>query len=122
MSDERKVLDGASEQQLDCLVEESSGSGTMKHEGLLSLADLPQPDDFPAPPPSGATLSDMSSGLPLEPNHIKPDPAASDTSGSLGKNKTVSITSLKCYCSVSFSDVGLRGVLQLSLRLHQVLN
>ncbi|KAK5935636.1 hypothetical protein CgunFtcFv8_020983 [Champsocephalus gunnari] len=48
--DESKVFDGASELQLDCMVEEGSGSTAMKHGGLLSLADLSRPDDFPAPP------------------------------------------------------------------------
>lgn len=82
--DERKVLDGASGLQLDGLVvEEASGSSSMKPGGLLSAADLsPTP-----PPPNGDTLSDMSSdmssGLPIEPSHIKQDPAASDASASL---------------------------------------
>ncbi|XP_069021885.1 oxysterols receptor LXR-alpha [Embiotoca jacksoni] len=78
--DESKVFDGASELQLDCMVEEGSGSSAMKREGLLSLTDLSQPDDFPAPPRNGPPLSEMSSPLPIEPNDIKPDPAAGDTS------------------------------------------
>ncbi|XP_044058029.1 oxysterols receptor LXR-alpha isoform X2 [Siniperca chuatsi] len=82
--DESKVLDRASELQLDCLVEESSGSTTMKHEGLLSLADLSHPDDFPVLPHNGPSLTEMSSPLPIEPNDIKLDPAAGDTSASIG--------------------------------------
>nr|BAV93046.1 liver X receptor [Lates calcarifer] len=81
--DESKVFDGASELQLDCMVEESSGSTTVKHDSLLSLADLSQPDDFPVPPHNGPSLTEMSSPLPVEPNDIKLDPAAGDTSASL---------------------------------------
>uniref|UniRef100_A0A669E5P1 Nuclear receptor subfamily 1, group H, member 3 n=2 Tax=Oreochromis TaxID=8139 RepID=A0A669E5P1_ORENI len=80
--DESKVFDGASELQLDCMVEESSGSTTMKHDGLLSLTDLSHPDDFPVPPHNGPSLAEMSSPLPVEPNDIKLDPAAGDTSAS----------------------------------------
>lgn len=57
----------------------------MKHEGLLSLADLSQPDDFPAPPHNGPALSEMSSPLLVEPSDIKLDPAAGDTSASIGE-------------------------------------
>ncbi|KAM7424551.1 hypothetical protein PAMA_000752 [Pampus argenteus] len=81
--DESKVFDGAAELQLDCMVEESSGSATMKHESLLSLADLSQPDDFPVPAHNGPSLTEMSSPLQGEPNDIKLDPAASDTSASV---------------------------------------
>ncbi|XP_071752269.1 oxysterols receptor LXR-alpha [Centroberyx gerrardi] len=70
--DESKVFDGASELQLDCMVEESSGSTEVKHDGLLSL------DDFPVPPHNGPSLTEMSSPLPVEPNDIKLDPAAGD--------------------------------------------
>ncbi|KAM7424552.1 hypothetical protein PAMA_000752 [Pampus argenteus] len=80
---ESKVFDGAAELQLDCMVEESSGSATMKHESLLSLADLSQPDDFPVPAHNGPSLTEMSSPLQGEPNDIKLDPAASDTSASV---------------------------------------
>ncbi|KAJ0001865.1 hypothetical protein NQD34_001661 [Periophthalmus magnuspinnatus] len=75
--DERRAVGGASGLQLDS-VEETSGSSSMKPDGLLSLGDLP--------PPNGDSLSDMSgdmSCLPIEPNHIKLDPAASDASPSL---------------------------------------
>lgn len=85
LSDESKVFDGASELQLDCMVEESSGSTTMKHDGLLSLTDLSHPDDFPVPPHNGPSLAEMSSPLPVEPNDIKLDPAAGDTSASTGE-------------------------------------
>ncbi|XP_029948196.1 oxysterols receptor LXR-alpha [Salarias fasciatus] len=75
--DESKVFDGASELQLDCMVEESSGSGVaMKHEGLLSLTALSPPHDFPAAPQNGPPL-------PVEPGDIKLDPAAGDTSGGI---------------------------------------
>lgn len=80
------MFDGASELQLDCMVEESSGSATVKHDGLLSLADLSQPDNFHAPPHNGPSLTDMSSPLPVEPNDIKLDPAAGDTSASIGES------------------------------------
>lgn len=56
-SDERKVFDGPSELQLDCVVEESSRS---------------------APPQNGPAL-------PLEPSEIKLDPAAADTSAGSGE-------------------------------------
>lgn len=78
--DESKVFVGASELQLDCMVEESSGSTTMKHDSLLSLADLSHPDDFPAPPHNGPSLTDMSNSVPIEQSDIKLDPAAGDTS------------------------------------------
>lgn len=87
LQDENKVFDGASELQLDCMVEESSGSTTMKHDGLLSLADLSHPDDFPVPPHNGPSLTEMSTSLPIEPNDIKLDPAAGDTSASIGERK-----------------------------------
>lgn len=82
--DERKVAARASGLQLDGLVvvEEGGGSGSMKPGALLS--DLsPTP-----PPPNGDTLSsdmssDLSSGLPVEPGLIKPEPAASDASAPL---------------------------------------
>ncbi|XP_020783020.1 oxysterols receptor LXR-alpha isoform X1 [Boleophthalmus pectinirostris] len=79
--DERRVVGRASGLQLDS-VEEAGGSSSMKPDGLLSLGDL-----SPPLPPNGDSLSgDMSgdmSGLPIEPNHIKLDPAASDISPSL---------------------------------------
>lgn len=81
------MFDGASELQLDCMVEESGGSTAMKHESLLSLADLSQPDDFPVPAHNGPSLTEMSSPLPIEPNDIKLDPAAGDTSASIGERK-----------------------------------
>lgn len=85
-SDENKVFDGASELQLDCMVEESSGSGAMKHDGLLSLADLSHPDDFPPVlPHNGPSLTEMSSPLAIEPSDIKLDPASGDTSASTGE-------------------------------------
>lgn len=84
LTDESKVFDGA-ELQLDCMVEESAGSTTMKHESLLSLADLSQPDDFPVPPHNGPSLTEMSSTLPVEPSDIKLDPAACDISASIGE-------------------------------------
>lgn len=87
LSDESKVFDEASELQLDCMVEESSGSTTMKHDGLLSLAALSHTDDFPGPPHNGPSLAEMSSPLPVEPNDIKLDPAASDTSSSTGEEE-----------------------------------
>lgn len=78
LSDERKVFDGASELQLDGMVEESSGSSTVKHDGLLSLTDLSHRDDFPAAPHNGPPLTEMSSPLPVEPSDIKLDPAAGE--------------------------------------------
>lgn len=89
LSDESKVFDRASELQLDCVVEESSGSTTMKHDGLLSLTDLSQPDDFPSPPHNGPSLTEMSSPLPIEPSDIKLDPAAADTSASTGERSVI---------------------------------
>lgn len=101
LSDESKVFDGASELQLDCMVEESSGSTTMKHDGLLSLADLSQPDDFPVPLHNGPSLTEMSSPLPVEPNDIKLDPAAGDTPASIGERKVLTLnscnTKLLCF-------------------------
>lgn len=76
LSDESKVLDGASELQLDCVVEESSGSGPVK----LALTDLSRPGDFSAPPRNGLAL-------PVEPSEIKADPAAADTSASSGERE-----------------------------------
>lgn len=98
LSDESKVFDGASELQLDCMVEESSGSTTMKHDGLLSLADLSHPDDFPVPPHNGPSLTEMSSPLPIEPNDIKLDPAAGDTPASIGERKEITLNS----CNTQF--------------------
>ncbi|MEQ2164646.1 hypothetical protein GOODEAATRI_008842 [Goodea atripinnis] len=85
LSDESKVFDGTPELQLDCMAEESSGNATMKPDGLLSLTDLSQPDDFPVPSRNGTSLTEMSSALPVEPNDIKLDPSAADASGSVGK-------------------------------------
>ncbi|XP_061617941.1 oxysterols receptor LXR-alpha [Phyllopteryx taeniolatus] len=70
---ESKVCDGTAELQLDCMVEESNGSTTMKHENLLSLGDLSQPDDFPTPSHNGPALTGMCSPLPVEPSDTKPD-------------------------------------------------
>ncbi|KAF3686706.1 Oxysterols receptor LXR-alpha Liver X receptor alpha Nuclear receptor subfamily 1 group H member 3 [Channa argus] len=81
--DESKVFEGASELQLDCIVEESSGSIAMKHDGLLSLAELSQPDDFPVPPHNGPSLTEITSPLPVDPSDIKLDPAIGDTSASI---------------------------------------
>lgn len=82
--DERKVFVGASELQLDCVVEENGGSGAMKRDGLLSLADLSQPGDFPpAPPHNGLPPSRVRSPLPVELGDIKPEPSAGDAPGSL---------------------------------------
>nr|XP_020464472.1 oxysterols receptor LXR-alpha [Monopterus albus] len=81
--DETKVFDRAPELQLDCMAEESSGSTAMKHDSLLSLADLSQPDGFPVPPHNGSSMTEMSSPLLVQPNDIKLDPAAGDTSASI---------------------------------------
>lgn len=70
-TDGSKVFNGASELQLDCVVEENSGSTPVK----LVLTDLS--DDFPAPLNSPV--------LPVEPSEIKQDPAAADTSASSGE-------------------------------------
>lgn len=78
------MFNGASELQLDCMVQESSGGTTIKPEGLLSLTDLSQPDDFPVPPHTGR---EMGSPLPVEPNGIKQDPTAADASSSIGERK-----------------------------------
>nr|XP_061811193.1 oxysterols receptor LXR-alpha-like isoform X3 [Nerophis lumbriciformis] len=75
--DETKAFGGATEQQKDFMVEESSGSTTMKHESIQSHGDLSQPDDFSNLPQNGPTLTRMSSPLPVEPNETKPD--VSDT-------------------------------------------
>lgn len=85
LSDEGKVFEGAPELQLDYMVEE--GSTTLKPDGLLSLASLSQPDDFPVPSHNGPSLTDISSPLPVEPNDIKMDPDAGDTSASTGERK-----------------------------------
>lgn len=89
--EERKVFDGTPELQLDCMVEESSGSMSMKPDDLQSLTELSQPDDFPAQ--NGP--SKMSSTLPVEPNDIKLDPAAGDTSVTIGMRNTN--TEMKCF-------------------------
>lgn len=101
LSDESKVFVGASELQLDCMVEESSGSATMKHDGLLSLADLSHPDDFPAPPHNGPSLTDMSNSVPIEQSDIKLDPAAGDTSANSGEKVVLNSNSSKSNLSVS---------------------
>ncbi|KAK7912977.1 hypothetical protein WMY93_013188 [Mugilogobius chulae] len=75
--DERRAVGGASGLQLDSL-DEASGSSSMKPDGLLSLGDL---SPTPPPLPNGDSLGDMS--LPVEPNHIKLDPSASDASPTL---------------------------------------
>lgn len=93
ITDESKVFDGASELQLDCIVEKSSGSTTVKHDGLLSLADLSQPDDFHVPPHNGPSLTEMSNPLPIEPNDIKLDPAIGDGSASIGEKKVLNLNS-----------------------------
>lgn len=100
LSDESKVFDGASELQLDCMVEESSGSTTVKHDGLLTLTDLSQPDDFHAPPHNGPSLTEMSSPLPVEPSDIKLDPAAGDTPASIGESKVLTLNTVntQLYC------------------------
>ncbi|KAM4602866.1 oxysterols receptor LXR-alpha isoform 1-T2 [Polymixia lowei] len=74
---ESKVFDGASELQLDCMVEERGRSARVKPDGL-SLDDLPQPDDFSVTPHNDSSLTEMSSPLPIEPSDIKLDPAAGD--------------------------------------------
>lgn len=66
------MFNGASELQLDCVVEENSGGAPAK----LALTDLS--DDFPTPPRNGPAL-------PVEPSDIKLDPAAADTSASSGE-------------------------------------
>lgn len=66
------MFNGASELQLDCVVEENSGSAPVK----LALTDLT--DDFAAPPHNGPVL-------PVEPSEIKLDPAAADTAASSGE-------------------------------------
>uniref|UniRef100_A0A3P9JX13 Nuclear receptor subfamily 1, group H, member 3 n=1 Tax=Oryzias latipes TaxID=8090 RepID=A0A3P9JX13_ORYLA len=79
--EERKGFDGTSELQLDCMVEESSGGMSVKPADLQSLTELPQPDDFHVPARNGP--SKMSNALLVEPNDIKLDPAAGDTSVSI---------------------------------------
>ncbi|XP_061595065.1 oxysterols receptor LXR-alpha isoform X1 [Cololabis saira] len=85
--DEGKVFDGASELQLDYMVEESSGGPTLKPDGLLSLTSLSPPNDFPVPAHNGPSLTDISSPLPVEPNDIKMDPDAGDTPSIIGEKK-----------------------------------
>lgn len=77
------MFHGACELQLDCVVEENSGSGPLK----LALSDLP--DDFHAPPHNG-------SALPMEPSEIKPDPAAADTSACSGEGTAADSNLLHC--------------------------
>lgn len=71
---ERKVFDGASALQLDCMGEVNGGSDEVKHEGLLALDDLSQSDGFSAPTHNGPSLAEMSIPLPVEPGDIKQDP------------------------------------------------
>ncbi|KAG7242640.1 hypothetical protein INR49_020013 [Caranx melampygus] len=80
-ANESKVFEGASELQLDCMVEESSGGATVKHDGLLSLADLPS-QTTSTPPHNGPSMTDMSASAGGT-NDIKLDPAAGDTSASI---------------------------------------
>ncbi|XP_049574098.1 oxysterols receptor LXR-alpha [Syngnathus scovelli] len=86
--DESKVFDGAAELQLHCMVE-SNGSMAMKHESLLSLGDLSQPDDFPASSHNGPTPTGISSPLPVELSDTKPDvgDTATSTDGQPVKRK-----------------------------------
>lgn len=88
------MFNGASELQLDCVVEENSGSAPVK----LALTDLS--DDFTAPPHNGPVL-------PVEPSEIKLDPAAADTSASSGE-RTMADSSGQLLC-------GRTGGLHLSL-------
>ncbi|XP_028294582.1 oxysterols receptor LXR-alpha isoform X1 [Gouania willdenowi] len=75
--DERKVFD--SELQLDCVVEERKAA--LKNHSLLMLNhDL---DTSSSSSPNGDAPPEMSCPLPVEPAHIKPDPAAEDTPGSI---------------------------------------
>ncbi|XP_068612822.1 oxysterols receptor LXR-alpha-like isoform X3 [Brachionichthys hirsutus] len=78
--DESKVFDGASELQLDCMVEESSGSAAVKHNRQLSQARHAHPEDSPCPSHNGPSLAAMNSPLPVELSDIKADPTAGDTS------------------------------------------
>uniref|UniRef100_A0A8C5DC40 Oxysterols receptor LXR-alpha n=1 Tax=Gouania willdenowi TaxID=441366 RepID=A0A8C5DC40_GOUWI len=74
---ERKVFD--SELQLDCVVEERKAA--LKNHSLLMLNhDL---DTSSSSSPNGDAPPEMSCPLPVEPAHIKPDPAAEDTPGSI---------------------------------------
>lgn len=75
-SDERKVFDGPSELQLDCVVEESGRSAPLK----LPLTDLSRPDDSAAPRRNGPAL-------PVEPSEIKLDPAAADAAAGSGERR-----------------------------------
>lgn len=79
----------------------------MKHDGLLSLTDLSQPDDFPSPPHNGPSLTEMSSPLPIEPSDIKLDPAAADTSASTGERSGITEISAtpQLLCSVRNEQV-----------------
>ncbi|XP_008335524.1 oxysterols receptor LXR-alpha [Cynoglossus semilaevis] len=79
---ESKVFEGSSELQLDCMVEESSGSSTVKSSGLLSLADFSHSNVFHTGPRNGSSPPEMSSSLPVEQRDIKLDPAVVDTSAS----------------------------------------
>lgn len=81
LPDNTKVFKEASELQLDCMVEEGSGSSTVKPDPLLSLTDLP------VPPHNGPSPTEMSSPLPVEPSDIKLDPATGDTSANTGERK-----------------------------------
>lgn len=83
-TDGSKVRDGASELQLDCVVEERGG---VKRDGLLSLADLSQPDDFPTAPHNGPLLTEMSSPMPVEPSNIKLDPGTGDGAAGVGEER-----------------------------------
>lgn len=80
------MFEGSSELQLDCMVEESSGSSTVKSSGLLSLADFSHSNVFHTGPRNGSSPPEMSSSLPVEQRDIKLDPAVVDTSASTGEN------------------------------------
>lgn len=77
LPDDTKVFGDASKLQLDCMVEEGDRDSRVKPNALLSLADLP------VPPHNGPSLTEM----PVEPSDIKSDPAAGDTSASIGERK-----------------------------------
>lgn len=84
------MFDRAAELQLDCRVEKSSRGTTMKHESLLSLAEHSQHDDFSASPQNGPPYSETtSSPLPVDPNDIKHDRAAGDTSANIGESESL---------------------------------
>lgn len=123
LTDESKVFDGASELQLDCIVEESSGSTTVKHGGLLSLADLSQPDDFPVPPHNGPSLTEMSNPLPVEPNDIKPDPATGDSSASIGEEKVHILNSCIILCLKRYTwEKNLKPVCSICVNVAALVN